>query len=62
MFEIIEEIAELYHIKSLRDFGLFVEYQESPRLIDRDEKLWDILNNEEMNFEVNEESPQKNAK
>lgn len=27
----------------MRDFGLFLEYQGIPRLIDRDEKLWEAL-------------------
>lgn len=28
----------------MRDFGLFLVNQGVPRLIDRDEKLWEVLN------------------
>lgn len=32
-----------FNIISLRDFGLFLEYQGIPRLLDRDEKLFEVL-------------------
>lgn len=41
--EVIEELSVAFKIKSLRDFGLFLDYQGIPRLLDRDEKLLSIL-------------------
>lgn len=34
--EVLEEIAVSFKIKSLRDYGLFLDYQDIPRLLDRD--------------------------
>lgn len=53
--EVIEEIATAYNLDSLRDFGLFVCYMNFPRLIDRDEKLWDIIQSSESEYDEKEE-------
>lgn len=49
--EVLEYIAASYQIETMRDFGLFLEYQSVPRLIDRDEQLWEVLTHVEYEFE-----------
>lgn len=51
--EIVEEIAVCYKIDTLRDFGLFIDYQSFPRLLDRDEKMFDILTDISYEFAEN---------
>ena len=41
--EVIEDIAVSYRVNTMRDFGLFLDYQGFPRLLDRDEKVYDVL-------------------
>jgi hypothetical protein len=40
----------------LRDFGLFIDYQCVPRLLDRDEKIYDILTDISYDFAENKKS------
>ena len=41
--EVIEDVAVFCRVNTLRDFGLFLDYQGLPRLLDRDEKIYDVL-------------------
>lgn len=34
--EVIEDVAVFCRVNTLRDFGLFLDYQGYPRLLDRD--------------------------
>lgn len=40
VLEVLDMVAEMYKIETMRDFGLFLDYQGVPRMLDRDEKLW----------------------
>ncbi len=50
--EVLQEIAVSFKINSLRDFGLFLDYQDIPRLLDRDEKLKQVLDDIGYEFRV----------
>ena len=34
--EVVEDVAVYFKVNTLRDFGLFLDYQGFPRLLDRD--------------------------
>lgn len=55
VLEIIDQIADIYQIENMRDFGLFLEYQDVPRLLDRDEMLFEVLIDIEHEFEETKE-------
>lgn len=44
VLEVLDQIAGMYQVKSMEDFGLFMEYPDASRMLDRDEKLWEVLN------------------
>lgn len=33
----------MYQISTMRDFGIFIDYQKTPRYLDRDEILYEVL-------------------
>lgn len=43
--EIMRKIALAINIKFFGDFGLFVKYSGIPKLLDTDERIYDVLNN-----------------
>ncbi len=55
VLEVLDQIASMYQVKSMRDFGLFMEYPDASRMLDRDEKLWEVLNDIGYEFQEMEE-------
>lgn len=43
--EVMRKVAVSLGIKFFGDFGLFVKYSAIPKLLDPDEKIYDVLNN-----------------